>query len=236
MKPRIGITCAFGEATPDHYSLSSLYVDAVAAAGGLPLVLPAVTSSHFREIARCIDGLLLPGGGDVDPAYFGEEPRIENGRIDPVADAFEIGLIREFLKTGRPILGVCRGMQVLNVAAGGDLHQDIRVATGSPLQHVQQAPGWHGTHEITLSEGSLLRAVLKEERLRVNTFHHQAVRRVAPGFVASAAAADGIIEAIEKEGDAFVLGVQWHPERMLPQAEASQRLFSAFVNASSNQP
>ena len=170
MKPRIGITCAFGEATPDHYSLSSLYVDAVVAAGGLPLVLPAVTSSHFREIARCIDGLLLPGGGDVDPAYFGEEPRIENGRIDPVADAFEIGLIREFLKTGRPILGVCRGMQVLNVAAGGDLHQDIRVATGSPLQHVQQAPGWHGTHEISLSEGSLLRAVLKEERLRVNTF------------------------------------------------------------------
>lgn len=236
VKPRIGITCTLGEGSEDHYSLYTHYVDAIVAAGGIPVVVPAVENIDPREFAVSLHGLLVPGGGDVDPALYGEEPTIHNGRIDPVADKFEIALIREFLKSGRPIFGICRGMQVLNIAAGGDLHQDIRAATASTLQHVQQAPKWYGTHEIAVGKGSLLEAVLNVTQLRVNTFHHQAVRRVAPGFVASATAKDGVIEAIEKPGDAFVLGVQWHPERMLPQDAASKKLFSAFVEAARTRP
>lgn len=243
MKPRIGITCTFGEATPDGYFLHAQYVEAITAAGGLPVVLPAIPGidagkdvpEYAKAYARLLDGLLAPGGGDADPIYYGEEPSVHHGRIDPIADRFELALIREMLALDRPILGICRGMQVLNVAAGGDLHQDIQAATGSSLQHTQRAPKWYATHEVQVEKGSLLEAVVQVERLRVNTFHHQAVRQVAPGFVASAVAGDGIVEAIERPGSTFVLGVQWHPERMLSHDEAARRLFEAFVDAARRQ-
>lgn len=231
MKPRIGVTCSLGEGTPDRYTLSARYVDAIAAAGGVPVLLPAMTIDDVQVFAAGLDGLLVPGGGDIDPIYWGEEPRVENGWIDPVADAFEIAIIQHFLAHGRPILGICRGMQALNVAAGGDIHQDLYQATGTSLQHQQKAPAWHGTHEVHIETQSLLHQTVGLVRLRVNSFHHQAVRRVAPGFVACAQAEDGVIEAIERAGSGFVVGVQWHPERMLPACHASQRLFAAFVAA-----
>lgn len=232
MKPRIGISCAHGDTMPDRYVLRASYVEAVAAAGGIPVLLPCRLEADPAEYACVVDGLLLAGGGDLDPFYYGEEPRVDNGSIDPVADAFELGLARCFLVAGRPVLGICRGMQVLNVAAGGDLHQDLRTATGTELEHFQKAPPWHGTHMIRVQEGSGLGAVLGEERLRVNSFHHQAVRRVAPGFVAVATAGDGVIEAIERPGNGFALGVQWHPERMHACSEAARRIFRALVQAS----
>jgi len=231
MKPRIGITCARGDAAPDRYTLHSGYVEAIAAHGGLAVLLPCLPEADPAEYLDAVDGLLLSGGGDLDPAHFGEEPRVWNGRIDPVADVFELELARRFLAAGRPVLGICRGMQVLNVAAGGDLYQDLREDAGTTLQHDQQAPPWYGTHAVDVAEGSGLRAILQEGRVRVNSFHHQAVRRVAPGFLPAARAADGVIEAIERPGGAFTIGVQWHPERMHPACRASRRLFDAFVRA-----
>src|SRR5690606_35830530 len=128
---------------------------AVVAAGGLPFLLPATPHAPHGDIAARIDGLLLSGGGDIDPEWYGEEPHVACGRIDPVVDAFEIALCRAFLAEQRPILGICRGAQVLNVAAGGDMYQDVVEQTGSKLQHAQKAPEWHPTHTIAVNEESL---------------------------------------------------------------------------------
>lgn len=233
MKPRIGITCARDAASPERYALSSAYVEAVRRAGGLPLLLPALGAVDGAEWERALDGLLLSGGGDVDPELYGEEPRVENGRIDPEADAFEIALCRAFLERAKPVLGVCRGAQLLNVAAGGDLYQDLFRQAKTRLQHVQRAPRWHGTHRVQIAPGSLLAAVAGAGSLRVNSFHHQAIRRVAPGFVASAHASDGVVEAVERPGHPFTLGVQWHPEHLRDAAAAA--LFGAFVAAAAGQ-
>lgn len=233
MKPRIGITCARDAAAPESFALSCAYVQAVRRAGGLPLLLPAVGAVDGAEWERSLDGLLLSGGGDVDPELYGEEPLVENGRIDPEADAFEIALCRAFLERRKPVLGVCRGAQLLNVAAGGDLYQDLFRQAKTRLQHVQRAPRWHGTHRVRIAPGSLLAAVVGVESLRVNSFHHQAIRRVAPGFVASAQASDGIVEALERPGDRFTLGVQWHPEHLRDPAAAA--IFDAFVAAAAGE-
>jgi len=231
MKPRIGISCALGDGAPESYVLRASYVEAVASSGGVPLLLPCVAETDPAEFAQAVDGLLLAGGGDLDPVYYGEEPRVENGRIDPIADAFELRLARIFLQESRPVFGICRGMQALNVAAGGDLHQDVRHDVRTSLQHFQKAPAWHGTHSVEVYGGSRLRTIVEKAHLRVNTFHHQAVRRIGSGFVVSAVAGDGVVEAIERPGAAFALGVQWHPERMFFRSEESRRLFAAFVRA-----
>lgn len=229
MRPRIGITCARAADSEGFFTLSTRYATAVHEAGGLPLLLPAIGEVNGSEWEPALDGLLLSGGGDIDPERYGEEPRVESGRIDPEADAFELALCRAFLELGKPILGVCRGAQVLNVAAGGDLYQDLFRQTKTRLQHAQKAPRWCATHRVQIVPGSLLAGIVKEEVLRVNSFHHQAVRRLAPGFIASASARDGIVEAVERPGDRFTLGVQWHPEHLHePSASA---LFEAFVAA-----
>lgn len=232
MRPSIGITCAFSE-TEQGYWLRRQYVEAVTHAGGLPLILPATAEAPIEAIAERIDGLLLSGGGDIDPVWFGEEPHVACGRIDPVADAFEISLCRLFLTQERPILGICRGAQVLNVAAGGDIYQDVVEQTGSKLQHAQKAPDCHPTHSVTLHEESLLARILGETTIRVNSFHHQGVRRVAPHFRAVAHAGDGVVEAIEKPGVPVTLGIQWHPERTYGDNPSERALFKEFVSVCS---
>ena len=238
MKPRIGVTCG---TVPDGgtLALDLEYVEALLRAGAIPLVLaPDLPEESLPEILENLDGLLLSGGPDVDPVHFGEEPLPGLGRIDPGRDRVELGLARLALAAGMPILGICRGAQVLNIAAGGDIFQDLPSQAESLLRHVQQpTPMTYPTHAIRVEKGCRLRSVTGTETLRVNTWHHQAVRKVAPGFAVSATAEDGVIEAIEKTGAPFVMGVQFHPESMARGgSQSATLLFEAFVKSARRIP
>ncbi|MGQ9778934.1 MAG: gamma-glutamyl-gamma-aminobutyrate hydrolase family protein [Bacillota bacterium] len=223
----IGITIgkAFWEERWRYYCPED-YLRAVLAAGGWPLLLPAETVLAAGEelIGRC-DGFLLSGGGDLEARLFGQEPHPANGPPDEARDRAEIALIRWALAAGRPLLCICRGVQVLNVALGGDLIQDLPSA-GFP-GHDQPGPRWERTHPVIPQEGTFL-ATLLEGPTMVNSFHHQAVGRPAPSLIVAARAPDGVIEALEMPGRP-VLGVQWHPENYAHLAPEAARLFSWLV-------
>jgi putative glutamine amidotransferase len=234
MYPLIGITCNYDEATK-RYTIGEDYVQAVQAAGGMPMLVPYLNDGHVEHILARLDGVLLSGGGDIDPFFFGEEPWPENGYIDPLRDMFEIRLARLALQHGVPILGICRGMQVLNVAAGGSICQDINLNINRPLQHMQQAPRWYPTHNISITQGSRLQCILNQDNIRVNSFHHQIIDKLGQNMVISALAGDRVPEAIEGEGDKnFILGVQFHPENMYCKYTSILSIFIAFIEACRN--
>lgn len=213
-------------------TLPAAYAAVVAQAGGVPLLIPALAepelTAHWLEL---VDGLLLAGGADVDPNHYGEDPLPRLGRITPERDLAELALARGALAAGLPILGICRGLQVLCVAAGGTLLQDIPSQVPGALKHRQQAPLWYGTHDVIIEAGTRLARFLGDGPLRVNSFHHQAVDLLPPGFRAVATAPDGIIEGMEKGDGPFALGVQWHPEAMIEGQPRFMALFSGFVDA-----
>ena len=224
MKPVIGIT-----------RCSSLddYVASVEQAGGRPRVLDV--SESPRKVLGELHGLLLTGGGDVDPAMYGEErdPSIEDA--EPGRDEFEIDLARRAMDADLPLLAICRGAQVLNVAAGGSLVQDIPAAVPSELDHSITRPKDHVAHDVKVAAASRLAQVLggavsAAETCRVNSRHHQSIARVGRNLSVSATASDGVVEAIEAPQATFCLGVQWHPENFWRTGEFRQ-LFESFVQA-----
>jgi putative glutamine amidotransferase len=234
MKPIIGITCDY-DWKEDKIQLKTGYVKSVCRAGGLPFLISPVLpheSGMTADIISRIDGLLLTGGQDVDPRHFGDEPHKAIGFVNPWRDELELSLCREAAKARMPILGICRGAQVLNIALGGDIFQDINAQAGGKglICHSQTAPAWYGFHSIKIREGSRLHGILGTDDLFVNSFHHQAVRRLAPTFEAAAFTSDGMIEAVESREHPFMLGVQWHPECM-QEDPFTHRLFEAFVKA-----
>jgi putative glutamine amidotransferase len=222
MKPIIGITPC---------SRLDDYVESVKRAGGEPLVLdPAQDPARSLDT---VDGLLLTGGLDVDPVLYGEPPHATTV-VHRVRDAWEIPLTRDAVARDMPLFAICRGAQVLNVAAGGTLIQDIPSAIVSSLTHTIDIPKDHVAHDVHVTAGTRLAASLGGEQppetCGVNSRHHQAVGRVAPAFVAAAVSRDGVIEAIERPDAAFCVGVQWHPENFWRTGEFLP-LFSAFVSA-----
>lgn len=231
MPALIGITCSWDN-EEEKYSLSSAYADAVKVAGGIPVLLADYEKNEEMEgLLSFLDGLLLSGGKDVDPFYFGEEALTGCGEITPRRDAFEIVFTRRFLAAGLPVLGICRGAQLLNIAAGGGIYQDIAQLPGV-LKHNQLAPAWAPTHNIKVESGTLMETIFQDRIIRVNSFHHQAIRDVAPGFIVSACSSDGIIEAIEGTAHGFALGVQFHPEEMWQKDALFLKLFNALVISS----
>lgn len=216
--PVIGISCSTLvlddlRGVP-RYAVSNYYVGCVAAAGGLPLMLPNVSPEYAAAYLSRIDGLVLTGGLDVDPRFYGEEPRPDLGKVDQVRDAFEIELLRGAREAGIPILAICRGVQVMNVAFGGTLFQHVPAQVPGALKHDQDDIRDDALcHSVDIVEGTRLHALAGTLRTRVNSFHHQAPARVAPGFVVSARSLDGVVEALEDPQHPFCLGVQWHPER-----------------------
>lgn len=237
MRPIVGITCSTLAATePDRagmkrFALPSFYVSRVVEAGGVPVVLPNVSPEEAPEFVARIDALLLSGGADVDPHAYGAEPHPRLGEVDPVRDHFEIALVKAARAAGLPIFGVCRGMQVVNVAFGGTLIQDIPAQIPGAIRHDQTTVDLHHpSHSVSLVEGTQLRALVGSAHARVNSFHHQAVERIAEGFRVTARASDGVLEAMEHEQGPWFQCVQWHPER-LADDPVTRALFQAFVAA-----
>ena len=213
---------------PEPTVAQSKYIESLARAGaGMRWVELGDPEQAVQDALTC-DGLLLPGGGDMDPKFYGQERIPACGEPNLLRDAAEPLLLRAFLAADKPVLGICRGIQVMNAVLGGDLYQDIK-----PFAHVPHNDHWAKIHTVTVRRGTLLSRILEQDTVLVNSQHHQAVDRVAPGFTLVALSEDGIVEAIEKPDARFCLGVQWHPEWLSDADPAMQGLFDAFVNACS---
>ena len=231
--PLIGIT-THGPHDPDRANLDALLagiVQGVERAGGWPvLVPPGLAEGTLRGLLPQLDGLLLSGGGDLDPARYGAPPHPLAAGIDPARDAAELALTRWAVYQGRPLFGICRGAQVLNVALGGTLYGDVSEHPGAVRHTYPDTAAAERPHPVEVEEGTRLATVLGVPELAVNSLHHQAVREVAPGLRVAARAPDGLVEAVELPAHPFALAVQWHPES-LPAAPEMQRLFAALVAA-----
>lgn len=212
------------------------YVEAVVLAGGIPVILPILKGEGILEkLLETVDGVLISGGFDINPLTYGEEPSKELEFIYPDRDEFDLNLIRIANKLGKPILGICRGLQILNVAFGGTLYQDISHIEGNYIKHFQSTKNNAATgHTVEIVQGTIIGSILGESAV-VNSFHHQAVKKLADGFTVTARSKDGIIEAIEKKGDPFTVGVQWHPEKMISGGSIEMlEVFKKLAKASEN--
>jgi putative glutamine amidotransferase len=207
-------------------AVPSRYIRALHKAGADEAILQPVPLDELEAKRRLMrfDGLLLTGGGDLDPSLYGEERRPECGGIDSDRDGFELPLVSAAVDMGMPVFGICRGVQALNVALGGTLHQHIDGT--DPVDH-GRGPDWV-THTVTLKGGSLISRIMQAEEVEVGSSHHQALARLGDGLVSAGFAEDGVVEAVEME-DRWVIGVQWHPELTAETDAAQQRLFDAFV-------
>ena len=241
--PRIGVTAALREETEsiaqnplERFVRTDLdYVEGVSEAGGLPVVIPpSLTLRAAEALLDGLDGLLLSGGPDLDPAYYGEGPVPELGTTIPEWDALEMGLLGLALERGMPIFGICRGMQILNVSLGGTLYQDLPSQVGaSVINHSQKTPKRQVAHEVEVLDDSCLVKITDRQTIEVNSYHHQGIKRLAGALTVAARSADGVIEAVESRNfsDRWLVGVQWHPEGLLDSGSGHRNLFEAHVCA-----
>ncbi len=243
MKPVIGVTPDFNAGDREDmggreptYFLRARYVRAIEELGGVPLILPLVENRSVRRgLLKGVHGVLLTGSGpDLPPRLYGERQRYTFRVMSRQRYEFELDLARMAADSGLPVLGICGGMQTINVALGGTLIQDISSQLPSAIPHRSPFPATRLCHAIDVEPGSLLRKIVQESTIRVNSSHHQSVKQVAPSLVASAVASDGVIEAIESPSHPFLLGVQWHPEFLYDRHEAHRRLFQVLLRTARN--
>ena len=215
------------------------YLNAILKCGGLPLIVPfRTTDDGLRELSELADGLLLPGGGDIDPELYNEKPIAPLSGIFSDRDALELSLFKIFFETKKPILGVCRGSQIINIAKGGTLFQDIKKQIPSGLCH--RDPKLSGeelylaiAHGAAIQKDTFLSGIFGERTIGVNSTHHQSIKNVGEGLKISALAPDGVVEGIESVNmnDHWILGVQWHPEAMLPKSPKMIGIYEKFIEA-----
>lgn len=232
--PLIGITTGYEQHNEPVVSLGQRYIRAVERAGGVPVTLAPLQEERLLEhVAHLLDGLVISGGKDIPPALYCEEVHPQTDALSGDRPRFEIALVHLLRELDKPVLGICYGCQLLNVAFGGTLIQHIPSQIDSALKHrresAQQPPA---RHIVRIQAGSLLREILGKDEVEIVSSHHQAVKQPAPCWQVTATAPDGVVEAIELEDARFFVGVQWHPE-MDPEAEATHRLMHAFVRAAS---
>lgn len=242
--PLIGITPSpireeLPHGTLDRYAVSTNYVEAVLAADGIPVVLPP-QDGHTATILDTVDGLLLSGGGDIAPSQYGDEDlHPKTYGVHPLRDRFELDLLSRANARDLPILCICRGIQVMNVAYGGTLHQDIPSSGLTVHEHRQDEchlPTDAVSHHVYVEPDSLLSIIYGTDRIGVNSFHHQAIADVGTGLRVAGRAEDGLIEALVDPARSFLLGVQWHPEMMFPTHHEHLAPFRALVQAAMVQP
>lgn len=243
VKPVIGLTADMDEGKETSrppfkgetaYWLKKSYFNAVERAGGLPfLIAPACKPSTTDAYLALIDGLIVTGGYfDIDPGLYGEKPIARIDEIKPDRTLMEIRLIKKAVRMKVPVLGICGGHQVINIALGGALYQDIDAQVSGALKHEQKPkPASKTSHLVKIAADTMLRRIVEKNSIKVNSTHHQAVKKIGKGLKVCGAAPDGIIEAIESDGGgSFVLGVQWHPEQLYESDRVSRRLFKRFIN------
>lgn len=241
-RPIIGITTQTLEAIPDElprcWVMSQRYVQAMAESGGVPWIIPLMPDDQdtMRRIYERLDGLLLPGGVDIDPGTYGA-PRLDGcGRTDIDRDRAEVMLTRWAMEDAKPVLGICRGVQLINVAAGGTLYQDVATELTGAIKHDYFPHGGENprdqlVHEVAVAPASRLAALLEEQGAMVNSMHHQGIKRVGSSLVATAHAPDGLVEGLESSDGTFVFGVQWHPEDLTRADWHMRRLFAGLLDA-----
>ncbi|QFF98134.1 gamma-glutamyl-gamma-aminobutyrate hydrolase family protein [Psychrobacillus glaciei] len=228
----IGVEVGIGAVQQEWQLLADDYIVAIERAGGVPVILPITKDLEtLTPLLQKLDGILFSGGSDIDPNYYGEYPRFGLGLIEPRRDDHEVKLAQKILfETPLPVLGICRGMQLLNVATGGTLYQDLESQKPEGMNHsVSKALRHHPFHPVKIEKGSTLYTIYETEEIGVNSFHHQAVKELGKGFKASMTAPDGIVEGIEWDQDRFVVAVQWHPEMMEGPLASIRPIFNAFV-------
>jgi len=229
-RPLIGVTSAYIP-DGDYAKVYSSYTQAVKEAGGTPVILPVPEDDDLvGEYVRVLDGLLLTGGDDVPPEAYGEKPLALTKTLSPKRHRFEKALVEAWLPTHKPILGICRGLQQINVVCGGTLVQDIPTQVGTTVIHRDREGRGDAAHRVEIEPGTTLRSLLSSASAQVNSNHHQAVKDVGKNLRVSARSPDGVIEALEFTGGGFGLLVQWHPER-ITDAEHRKAIFGAFVRA-----
>jgi putative glutamine amidotransferase len=241
-RPLIGVTVSeirckdetqrvpHGEPAQTEMTLGMAYMRAVERAGGLPVALSPLAMMNVDSLLAQLAGLLLTGGPDLDPSCYGADPHPQLGPVDRGVDLFELELCRNAYERRMPILGVCRGAQLLNVARNGTLHQHLPELNEAMVEHRQQAPGDESTHEVRVAPDSALARTTGGGPVKVNSFHHQAIDRLGAGLRPVAWASDGLIEAVEATDGRFSIGVQWHAETLVDQAE-HLALFECLVEA-----
>ena len=235
MRPMIGITPSLQTDERKIYTPTS-YPSAIIEAGGTPVFFNFTRDDEMiAAYAAMVDGILFSGGDDVDPSTYGEEQIWGCGDVVPLRDEFEIKLLKVLVEKypEKPILGICRGCQILNVAMGGTLYQDLRSQKDNSIRHQQQQSSHYASHKAIVEEGSLLHRIYGSTEVKVNSFHHQAVKDLAPGMRLTAVASDGVVEAFEKPDHPYFVAVQWHPERLVegPHHPEHKPLFKSFVDA-----
>lgn len=243
-RPIIGIPTQTLEEIPDElprcWVMSQQYVRVLVAAGAVPWIIPLIQDdpATLREIYQRLDGVFLPGGVDLHPSAYDEQPIDGCGRTDPARDEVELSLTRWALAEEKPLLAVCRGIQVVNVAAGGTVHQDLASQLPGAIKHDYfPKRGQYSrellAHEVEVVRDSRLGRLLSASRVEVNSMHHQGIKQLATSLRPTAYAPDGLIEGVESPNGHFLIGVQWHPEALVERNPVMNRLFSAFIEAAS---
>ena len=230
-KPLIAVTPMY-DSKEERYVLKAAYMQMLEGLGAVPMIMPLTTDETVLErFLDLCDGLVLSGGADIDPARYGQIDEGLCGGISPLRDEVEITLCRRAVERDMPVLGICRGHQILNVALGGTMYQDLKVQQGTTFEHMVPNPVGGMVHEVAIVPGSPLAALQGGETMVVNSRHHQAVRDVAPGLVVQATSPDGVIESVYLPGKRFVWGVQWHPESIWDISEENRKIAEEFLRA-----
>lgn len=229
MKPLIAITPNFKDGL---VTVDCSYAKAIENAGGTPFILPITKEKeNIVKLLENCDGLLMTGGGDIAPNYYGEEPHPKANEPCPIRDEFDFFCFKSAFALKKPIFAICRGLQLVNVALGGTLYQDLPSQFESAILHRQTQGKFKPSHFVSVETGTPLYSLIGERKMVANSFHHQAIKRLADGLTVMAVAEDGVIEAVCLKGEGYLRGYQWHPERLSCHDENNKKLFVEFIEA-----